>query len=280
MQDPTKPVAYDADGNPLYAAPQVKPELPEDAEREYEPQSHVTAVPESYEGHNFNPQLRSQYANEPRIVHATREVEPEEFEISEELMMRHEKSKRMFPDLNLTAGEYVILRIKRHPIGLLLPMITTIAIVVSMLVLIIAYPIIAADTAGNDSNVGIVTLILMAVIVLVSIGGYISVWVYTRNTFYLTNESAVQEIQHGVFSRHEQTVSLGSIEDASFVQRGILQSIFDYGTMRLSTEGEETTYRFAYVANPKRQVAIVSNAVECFKNGRPVGGDVFQWETK
>lgn len=40
--------------------------------------------------------------------------------------------------------------------------------------------------------------------------------------------------------------------------------------IRLSTEGEETTYRFNYVANPKRQTAILNNAVEAFKNGRPV----------
>ena len=41
--------------------------------------------------------------------------------------------------------------------------------------------------------------------------------------------------------------------------------------MRLSTEGQETTYRFNYVERPKEQVAIVNNAVESFKNGRPVG---------
>ena len=41
--------------------------------------------------------------------------------------------------------------------------------------------------------------------------------------------------------------------------------------MRLSTEGEETTYRFNFVEDPKRQIAIVNNAVESFKNGRPVG---------
>ena len=274
MQNPTKPVAYDAEGRPLYAAPQNQTQASDEKES-HEPRSHVTAVPESYEGQNFNPRIRSQYANEPKVVHVSREVEPEGFKISEELKNRHEKSVRMFPDLNLTEGEYVIQRIKRHPIGLLVPMITTIATVVVMLIALIAYPLLAEDTVSDIPGVGVVTLILMAVIVLVGIGGYISVWVYIRNTFYLTNESAIQEIQNGVFSRHEQTVSLGSIEDASFVQNGIFQSMFNYGTMRLSTEGEETTYRFAFVSDPKKQVATVSNAVECFKNGRPVAGDVY-----
>jgi uncharacterized membrane protein YdbT with pleckstrin-like domain len=105
---------------------------------------------------------------------------------------------------------------------------------------------------------------------LVGLGTFVAVWVYLQNQFYLTNESVIQEIQHSLFSRREQTVSLGSIEDASFKQSGILQTLLNYGTIRLSTEGEETTYRFAYVANPRKQVATLNNAIEAFKNGRPV----------
>jgi hypothetical protein len=43
--------------------------------------------------------------------------------------------------------------------------------------------------------------------------------------------------------------------------------------MRLSTEGEETTYRFAFVEDPKAQIATVNDAVEAFNNGRPVGSE-------
>jgi hypothetical protein len=53
----------------------------------------------------------------------------------------------------------------------------------------------------------------------------------------------------------------------------MLQSILDYGSIRLSTEGDETTYRFNYVSNPKKQIALLNNAVEAFKLGRPVDTD-------
>lgn len=46
-----------------------------------------------------------------------------------------------------------------------------------------------------------------------------------------------------------------------------------YGSLRLSTEGDETTYRFSFVENPSKQVALLNNAVEAFKNGRPVDPD-------
>jgi hypothetical protein len=41
----------------------------------------------------------------------------------------------------------------------------------------------------------------------------------------------------------------------------------------LSTEGDETTYRFNFVADPKRHIAILNDAVEAFKNGRPLLND-------
>ena len=113
-------------------------------------------------------------------------------------------------------------------------------------------------------------MIVLLLCLIVALGGAIILWVYLQNQFLMTNESVIQEIQESLFSRHEQTVSLGSIEDASFRKSGILQTIFDYGTIRLSTEGEETTYVFHYVHHPKRQIAILNNAIEAFKNGRPV----------
>ncbi len=262
---PQKPVAYDADGQPLYAAP---PET-------YEPSSHVTAAPTQVEGHNFNPRLRAQYGNEPRIVHETRPYEPQVGDIGPDLQAKHDSSVKSFPNLNLSEGEYVILDIKRHPIGLFIPVATTILGIILLATAMVSYPMIvqADPVTGEVPGVGLVTLAALCLIALFGIGGYVAVWVYLKNTFYLTNESVVQEIQHSIFSKHEQTVSLGSIEDASFKQYGILPSLLDYGTIRLSTEGEETTYRFQYVERPKEQIAVLNNAIESFKNGRPVGDD-------
>lgn len=264
-QSKPKPVAYDADGQPLYAAPPPPPSPtpPRD--------SHVHSAPEGHQGHNFDPKMRTQYANEPRVVHHTRQHEPQVSDMSDELRQRCEESAKRYPDLNLSEGEFVIKSITRHPIGLFIPMVTTIFAIFVLLAALIAYPMIAPTTVDGEAELVVpVTVVLLCLIVLVGVGGYAAVWVYLRNTFYLTNESVIQEIQHSLFSKHEQTVSLGSIEDASYRQVGLFQTALNYGTIRLSTEGEETTYRFQYVDNPKRQIAILNNAIEAFKNGRPV----------
>lgn len=267
-EDLTQPVAYDADGRPLYHHP---PQTGRPAPVVAQTNSHVTTRPEIIDGENFDPRLRSQYANEPQVVHVAREIDPKPFTISDELKRKHEKSVQQYPNLNLSEGEYVILDIKRHPIGMLIPAIVSIFLVVIIMTFVMFYPSIARDSIlpimPSVTDIFGVAMLLIGLVVL---GGAVALWIYLQNQFFMTNESVIQEIQESLFSRREQTVSLGSIEDASFRQSGIIQTIFNYGTIRLSTEGEETTYRFHFVANPREQIAIINNAIEDFKNGRPV----------
>lgn len=282
-----QPVAYDAEGRPLYHHPPAVPAQPvvgngQDAVNSPAPEtaykqdtvqsaSHVTTRPQSIQGENFNPQIRAQYANEPQVVHATRPIDPQPFDISPETQAKHEASKDRYPFLNLSEGEYVILDIKRHPIGMIIPIVITIALLLAIFSFTAFYPTMYEAAASvimpsPAAMFGIALLVAMLVI----LGGAVALWVYLQNQFFMTNESVIQEIQESLFSRHEQTVSLGSIEDASFRHSGIFQTMLNYGTIRLSTEGEETTYTFRYVSNPKAQIAILNNAVEAFKNGRPV----------
>ena len=286
---PPQPVAYDAEGRPLYLHPPGTLQFQE-AERAHAVESaalqavdgdgaelaisdtrssHVTARPASVEGHNFDPRLRSQYANEPDVVHAAREIEPKALAISDELREKHDQSVRRYPFLNLSEGEYVILDIKRHPMGMIIPIALTGLSLFAILAFAAIYPsLVNSGIPMIDASTMFGIILLVALVVV--LGGAIALWVYVQNQFFMTNESVIQEIQESLVSRHEQTVSLGSIEDASFRKSGIMQTLFDYGTIHLSTEGEETTYIFHYVANPKKQVAILNNAIEAFKNGRPV----------
>lgn len=232
LNDHPQPVAYDSQGRPLYAAP---PQAP------------------------------------PNIVHYARAVEPPKPEISTETKAKHEQSVQMFPFLNLSEGEYVISAVRRHAIGLLAPVGAIIFLVALIASLMVNYPLIAT-TMGWYSAPPHESIIMTGglFILLLLVIGYIAVWIYVNNKFFLTNESVIQEIQTSLFSRHEQTVSLANIEDASYQQHGIIQTLFNYGSIRLSTEGDETTYRFYYVTNPKEQIATLNNAVEAFKHGRPV----------
>lgn len=239
--DYSEPVAYDKEGRPLYAHPQ-------------------TPTPE--------PQKQS-----PQIVQAARPAEREPVVVSEEIKALHAESLRKYPNLNLSEGEYVINEVRRHPIGLFpIVGITVIAILIVVFGLMF-YPMFAASSATPLPAYDSLILPAILLIILFAIIGYAAVTIYLNNKFFLTNESVIQEIQTTLFAHDEQTVSLSNIEDASYKKTSLLQTLFDYGSIRLSTEGDETTYRFNYVSNPKKQIATLNNAVEAFKNGQPVTND-------
>jgi hypothetical protein len=254
--DYDKPVAYDQQGRPLYARP---PSAAPAAEQTSDGTSQSGDIPQS-----TTREFREQA--EHRYVHVSRPIHPVAPNIPPEIMERYEQSRKRFPNLNLSKGEFVISAIKRHPIGLLQIWGAVVLLIVAMTGLVASYFL---DGANADTvTLAFVGLGLMSL--LVFLGGIVATYIYNANRFYLTNESVIQEIQIGLFNKHEQTVSLANIEDASYYQPNILSYLFDFGTIRLSTEGDETTYRFSYVAQPKRQIATLNNAVEDFKNGRPV----------
>lgn len=248
-------LGYDMNGQPLYGTP--KPQQPQ--------QSTQTSV-------NTTPLASDTAQQQTHYVHFSRAIAPEEQPISPEIKAKHDESTRRYPWLNLSDGEYVISAVRRHPIGLFMPVIVGVFLLAVILSVLFNYPAITTSFAASAALPGYGAVLLFGglLALLVMVGTYIAVWIYVNNKFFLTNESVIQEIQHGLFARNEQTVSLANIEDASFTQRGILQTLMDYGAIRLSTEGDETTYRFYYVAKPKHQIAILNNAVEAFKNGRPV----------
>jgi uncharacterized membrane protein YdbT with pleckstrin-like domain len=242
MNDDQQPVAYDAEGRPLYAHP---------------------------------PQPQASQPAQPTIVQVTRPISPEKMVISPEAKKLHDESLEHFPTLNLSEGEHVISAVRRHPIGLFVPIGLGTLLIGILLGILVNYSALSEAlmlTGFFAETINIVVPIL-ALSTLVALGMFISWYVYVNNKFFLTNESVIQEIQYSLFSRLEQTVSLSSIEDASYTQKGIIQQLFNYGDIRLSTEGDETTYRFSYVANPKQHISELNDAVESFKNGRPVTSD-------
>lgn len=71
-------------------------------------------------------------------------------------------------------------------------------------------------------------------------------------------------------SNSVNVIDLSSVEDASFRQDSLLEKIFSYGTLRLATVGDETTYTFKYAkVNGDELSAIIKLISEAKKeNGK------------
>ncbi len=193
--------------------------------------------------------------------------------VDDDIRLKHDDSVSRYPNLGLSENEYVISVVRRHYIGLA-PAFLAAVVLLTTIFSVMVY----SNSLASGLQLGGVTFISPFVIIALGFAfmlavllvTYVSYFIFSNNKIYLTNESVFQTIQIGLFNKREQTISLQNIEDSSYKQQGLLQQLFDYGSIRLSTIGNENTYRLSYVANPKAQVDILNNAVESFKNGREI----------
>lgn len=182
--------------------------------------------------------------------------------------LKHMKSERVFPELNLSDGDYVITSVRRHPIGMLSPVAVGVLLISLAFAALFNYDIVLkifqVTSPVIDQSAIFWTVILFTVFVMMA--EYVIYYIYSSNKFFLTSDSIVQQIQTGLFSNSEHIINLGNIKDTSYSQSGIIQQLFNYGLIKLSTEGDETEYKFTYVVNPKDCVATLDNAIENYKN--------------
>ncbi len=242
MQNYDQPVAYDADGQPLYARP-----APED-----------------------QPQPAPVQQQAPTVVHIARNLEPTPIEISPEIQAKHDQSVKNYPQLDLSEHEYVILNVHRHPIGLLFPLIVTVIMSCVIVAGILLLPELLQSVSTLALNPAIILLLAIVALVLLWAGMYVLYWVYVKNSFFLTNESIIENTQLSLFSSNVKSVGLGDVVDVSYRQIGIIEQAFNYGTVQVGTKDDEVPYIFTLVRNPKNQASVLKDAVEAFKNGRPL----------
>ena len=264
--DYSRPVAYDEHGRPLYAHPPVV---------NTQPQAQVQPVPpiaQPAQPQASIPQFNQSQtqAVQPR-VQAQGAAESVRQLSNPDIRKLHEQSVAKYSILNLSEGEYVITTLRRHPIGMIsIWAIVALAILITLFLPAMYYGLgIDSVLRLSPTATAALGLVLLAMIVLAIAAGAIATYVYESNRFILTNENVTQRIQGSLFSKKIQTISLGSIEDVSYRRTGIIQTILNYGSIRLSTEGEETTYRFNYAFDPEGQVHMINDAMEAFRESHP-----------
>ena len=158
--------------------------------------------------------------------------------------IRHDRSKKDFPGLRLEDDEYVEFAFKRASICLLMIVVGTglalIVILLGFLTMLMGQALL--DDIGKNFMYIILVALLAAAIVI----GLVALRVYNGNKLFITNKHVIQMLMISPVVSSVNVIDLSSIEDASFRQDNILQNLFHYGTFRLSTVGDETTYTFKY----------------------------------
>lgn len=177
--------------------------------------------------------------------------------------IRHERSKKDFPFLTLEDDEYVEFAFTRAKICymMIIAMVAGGLILLLFLFLMVLLGQSSLDTMGRN----FMYMILLTLVVAALLTGVVATMVFRGNRLYITNKHAIQLIMKSPVVRSVNIIDLSSIEDASFHQNGILQTMFHYGTFRLSTVGDETTYTFPFSDIAPSELKAVSKLISAAK---------------
>ncbi len=158
--------------------------------------------------------------------------------------IRCERSRKDFPELSLREGEYVEFVFKRARICLLMIMLgEAFGVIVVLLAFLLA---LLGQSMIDEMGRNFLFIILFALLATTVIIGIIALMTHRGNKLYITNQRVIQLVMNSLVSSSRNVIDLPSVEDVSFHQNGILQNLFHYGTLRLATVGDETTYTFKY----------------------------------
>ena len=179
------------------------------------------------------------------------------------IQIRHDRSVKDFPYLKLEEDEYVEFAFKRAKICFML---IFGGVAAGLIVVLAVFLLVIMSQATIDPMGRNFMYILLAILVITAlIAAYMATMVFKGNKLFLTNKHAIQYIMKSPLATSVNIIDLGSVEDASYSQSGVLQTFFKYGTLRLSTVGDETTYTFPFSDITPSELKAVSKLISSKK---------------
>ena len=182
------------------------------------------------------------------------------------------KQKNYNPKLgiSLETGERIVLEIKRTKI---IPILIFAGACLASILLFALYILINAGNSfvfALDTNGRAFFLLVIAIVLgTVWIATLISLNVYITNKLFVTNKRLIQRVANSLFDTAMNVIDLVSVEDVSFKQAGLFEHLFEVGTLRMSTIGDETTYIFKYLDTPTDELETITHYVHIEKGEIP-----------
>ena len=175
------------------------------------------------------------------------------------IKIRNARSRKDFPFLKLDDDEYVEFAFRRARIHLFLVLG---GLGAGFAVVLLAFlMVVASQPSLDEMGRHFMFVILATLVAVVLCAAFFAIKIYRGNRLFITNKHAIQMVRQSPMSGSINMIDLSSIEDASFSQSGILQNMFGYGTFRLSTVGDETTYTFPYSDITSNELKVVSKLI-------------------
>lgn len=171
---------------------------------------------------------------------------------------------------SINETETKLLDTKRHPFGLILLYIQTIVglgFAIGLMFVLLPSVITQADDK-KDEVIAVLSVIAFVGTVLGALFLLLASYIYRANRLIATNLSVTQVTQIGLFNRKVSEITMANVEDVTSHKQGIFPTIFNFGTVKVETAGEQNNFIFTYCPNPDNVAKAVLDAREQFMSRR------------
>lgn len=151
----------------------------------------------------------------------------------------------------LEPGESILTVVHRSVIGLVGIYVVGIIAVLAIFALVIAVSPDTFNASGDNISPALSGIIILGAVLLVLIL-FAATYIYRQSRLLVTDRSLVQIMQKTLFIRKVSRLSMSNVEDVNEEQRGILASIFNFGTLTVQTAGTEENFVFSLCPSPAR----------------------------
>jgi len=141
---------------------------------------------------------------------------------------------------NLNEGEDLVKIIHRHPITM------AGALIAASFFIILDFFFITLLFAQGWWGIGIFFALLIFILILVW-----RTWIiWAKNTFIVTNKRVIDVDQHGFFSKTVSECNYDKIQDVSYSIKGLLATLFHFGSIKIQTAGNVANLELDYLKDP------------------------------
>lgn len=151
----------------------------------------------------------------------------------------------------LEPGEQLVVIVRKHPIGIVGIYAEAVIGLLAVFGLLLAVAPNFFTGLSNQAYKIMVGVIIFGLAVLI-LFLFVATYVYRQSRLLVTDRSLVQILQKSLFIRKISRLSMSNVEDVTAEERGMLSTIFNYGTIIVQTAGTLDNFIFPYCPDPAK----------------------------
>jgi len=190
-------------------------------------------------------------------------IKPDQHVITPAVIV-HRPLMECYPEMADDEHEQLLADVRRHWLGRFFIIFGGIGLAILVLVFAASIPWLLRTLGYGipTETKGLIAMIFIALSALIVVATLIQLWVYNQSRMLITDQNVIEIKQMSLFSHKVSHLNMLNVEDVSVVKKGILPTVFDYGTMTIETAGEAENFVFVSTPTPDKYRRMVINAHE------------------